>query len=249
MIELSHKGDIALLRLAHGKANALDIELCQAIARRLGECRSAAGLVLTGQGGIFSAGVDLLRVLEGGPGYVREFLPALSAAFEAVFLHPRPVVAAINGHAIAGGCVLACAADRRLMVREAGRIGVTELLVGVPFPQCAFEIMRAVAAPRFFHEILYYGGTYTPDAAVERGLVDEVLGGDRLLETAVEAAERLGSLPADAFALTKRQIRQPCVDRIRQDGPGFDAAMRDIWLAPDTHARIRDYVARVLKKS
>ncbi len=248
MIELSHRSEIAILTLAHGKANALDLELCRGIAERLEQCRSSAAVVLTGQGRIFSAGVDLVRLLDGGPAYVKEFLPALSAALEAVFLHPRPVVAAINGHAVAGGCVIACAADRKLMARASGRIGVTELLVGVPFPQSAFEIMRAAAEPRFLHEVLYHGETYAPEPAVALGLVDEVVEPDRLLDDAVAAAQRLAALPAEAFALTKRQIRQPYLDRLRNDGPGFDAAMTRIWLAPETRARIRDYVARTFKK-
>ena len=67
--------------------------------------------------------------------------------FAATFSFPKPIVAAINGHAIAGGCVLACAADKRLMARDQGRIGVTELLVGVPFPRIAMEIMHHAVVP------------------------------------------------------------------------------------------------------
>src|SRR5262249_58457001 len=102
-----------------------------------------------GTGRIFSAGVDLLRLSEGGASYVRKFLPALCAMFAAVFSHAAPVVAAINGHAIAGGCVLACAADRRLVAREGGRIGVAGLLVGGPFPPGPLEIMRGAPAQQF----------------------------------------------------------------------------------------------------
>jgi enoyl-CoA hydratase len=82
--------------------------------------------VLTGHGPIFSAGVDLLRLRDGGPGYLEEFLPALSDAFLAVFRCPLPVVAAVNGHAVAGGCILVSACDRRVMNADHGRIGVTE---------------------------------------------------------------------------------------------------------------------------
>jgi enoyl-CoA hydratase len=130
--------------MGHGKANALDIEFCDAMAARFIELRNSAAkaVVLTGQGKIFSAGVDLKRLSEGGADYIRRFLPALHRLYEAVFFHPKPVVAAVNGHAIAGGCVLACCADRRIMANVGGRIGVTELLVGVPFPALAFEIMR-----------------------------------------------------------------------------------------------------------
>src|SRR3954469_17543280 len=111
MIDIEMHRNVGVLHLTHGKANALDLELCKAITRRLEEHRhsSMQALVLIGQGQIFSAGVDLLRVLEGGPAYLEVFLPALSKAFETLFCFPKPVIAAINGHAIAGGCVLACA--------------------------------------------------------------------------------------------------------------------------------------------
>jgi enoyl-CoA hydratase len=141
MIKSEIVDGIAVLTLAHGKANALDIEFCDALARHFAELRRSdlRAVVLTGQGKIFSAGVDLKRLSAGGADYIRRFLPALHRLYEAVFFHPKPVVAAINGHAIAGGCVLACCADRRIMARESGRMGVTEILVGVPFAALAFE--------------------------------------------------------------------------------------------------------------
>jgi Enoyl-CoA hydratase/isomerase len=156
MIEIEPHRKNSVFRTAHGKANALDTELCEAITVRLEEHRhsSMQALVFIGQGQIFSAGVDLLRVLDGGPAYLEVFLPALSKAFETLFCFPKPVIAAINGHAIAGGCVLACAADYRIMAHQAGRIGVPELLVGVPFPTVALEIMRCVAAPEQFQALL-----------------------------------------------------------------------------------------------
>ena len=101
--------------------------------------------------------------------------------FAAVFSYPKPIVAAINGHAIAGGCVLACAADRRLMAREAGRIGVTELLVGVPFPPIAMEIMRNATAPQYFEDAhLRRRDLSAARGASALGLVDEVVEPDAL---------------------------------------------------------------------
>jgi enoyl-CoA hydratase len=251
MIEFTQRGRVAVMTIAHGKANALDIELCHAIIRRFAELSavqaSAKAVVLTGQGGIFSAGVDLIRATTGGADYLREFLPVLGQAFAAVFFHPKPVVAALNGHAIAGGCVLACAADRRLMAREAGRIGVTELLVGVPFPAVAFEIMRSVAVPHRFAEIMFGAATYAPEDAQTLGLVDEIVE-SALIDRAVAAAEKLAALSPAAFALTKQQIRQSVQERLERDGARVDAAVHEIWFSPDALARMRDYTARTLKK-
>ncbi len=250
MIDLAYKGHVAILKMTHGKANAMDATLCEGIIRRLEQLRtsSAQAVVFTGQGNIFSAGVDLVQALDGGPDYFRHFLPPLRQAFEAVFFYPKPVVAAVNGHAIAGGCVLTCAADRRLMAHESGRIGITELLVGVPFPVIALEIMRFAAAPHRFDGIVYSGATFPPATAADLGLIDEVVPADALIDRAVAAAETLAALGPEAFALTKRQTRQPVLDRLNKDGPLFDPQVDAVWYAPETHARIRDYVTRTFKK-
>jgi enoyl-CoA hydratase len=247
VIELAEQDGVAVLRLAHGKVNAMSMEFCEALTARFAGISSTRAVVLTATGRTFSAGVDLVRLLEDGAPYVRKFLPVLSNMFVTVFSHPAPVVAAINGHAIAGGCVLACAADKRLMARDSGRIGVTELLVGVPFPPAAMEIMRCATAPRFFADAILSGATYTPAEAVAGGFVHDVVEPQALLERAVAAAKALAALPPKAFALTKRQIHAPALERIQS--PELDAAIAQIWTAPETLARIRDYVARTLRKS
>jgi hypothetical protein len=171
MFETAAHGPITVLTMRHGKANALDIEFCEALAARFAELRQSdtGAVVLTGQGRMFSAGVDLKRLSEGGADYIRAFLPALHRLYDAVFFHPRPVVAAINGHAIAGGAILATCADRRIMVEHGGRIGVTELQVGLPFPALAFEILRFAVPPRYLPEFTLSGATYDTDEAMERG--------------------------------------------------------------------------------
>ena len=250
MIDLKLHGRVAVLTMQHGKANAMDTTFCEDILKRLDELRTspARAIVVTGQGSIFSAGVDLVRALNDGPDYFRHFLPPLRRAFEAVFFYEKPIVAAVNGHAIAGGCVLTCAADWRLMAQGTGRIGITELLVGVPFPVIALEIMRFAAAPQHFERIVYSGATFAPEAAAGLGLIDEVVPGDALLDRAFAAAEALAALGAEAFALTKRQTREPVRERLERDGPRFDPAVDALWYAPDTAARIRDYVTRTFKK-
>ena len=175
MIEVETVEGIAVLRMQHGKANALDIEFCEALAARFNALRTndeVEAIVLTGAGTMFSAGVDLKRLSAGGAHYVRAFLPALHKLYEEVFFHPKPVVAAINGHAVAGGAILACCADRRIMAHEAGRIGVTEMLVGVPFPALAFEVLRAAVPAEYLAEFAYSGATYMTDDALECGWID-----------------------------------------------------------------------------
>ena len=251
MIELERRGNIALLTLAHGKANALDLELCQALERRVGECGEAwcSGVVMTGRGGIFSAGVDLVRVVAEGAPYLKRFLPALSDSLQALFAFAKPVVAAVNGHAIAGGCILACAADRRLMARGAGRIGLPELLVGVPFPTVPIEIMRFAAAPPRLGSLFFDGATFGADEAVGHGLIDAAADADTMIEGALTAAETLASRPAAAFALTKLQLRSAALARMRAGRAEFDHAVHDVWCAPATIDAIRGYIERTFKRS
>jgi len=250
MIDLKTDNGIAVVTIRHGKANALDIELCEGLAKCFGElCTAdARAVVVTGQGRMFSAGVDLIRLSSGGADYVREFLPALHRLCDAVFFHPKPVVAAINGHAIAGGCVLACCADRRIMARGSGRIGVTELLVGVPFPALPFEIVRFAVPPRNLPEFTLSGATYDTDAALQRGWVDEVVEADALIADAIAAAQKLALLSPLAFAQTKKQLRQLVTERMAS-AAATDKIVTDIWAAAETLGSIRDYVARTLKKS
>ncbi|HVZ54538.1 MAG TPA: enoyl-CoA hydratase/isomerase family protein [Pseudolabrys sp.] len=250
MIEIANDAGVAVLTLQHGKANALDSEFCEALAARFEAlARSdARAVVLTGRGKIFSAGVDLKRVSEGGAAYVRGFLPALHRLYDTVFYHPKPVVAAINGHAIAGGAVLAACADRRIMARGGSRIGVTELLVGVAFPALAFEVVRYAVPKRNLAEFTLSGATYDVDAALDRGWIDEIAEPADLLDDALAVARELAELSPAAFAQTKHQLRAEVSERVQRSGAATDKAVTEIWCADETLARIRDYVARTLTK-
>jgi enoyl-CoA hydratase/carnithine racemase len=248
MIDLTHDGDIAILRMAHGKANTLDLEFCQALTRELEGFRqsSSRALLIVGSGRFFSAGIDLVRLVGEGAPYVRAFLPAMNGMFETMFSLLKPVVAAVNGHAIAGGCILACAADHRIMSGEMGRIGIPELLVGVPFPVVPLEIMR-FAAGRHVSSLAYSGTTFAADEAMRHGLVDAVCDASGLEAQAMSAARSMAAIPAAAFALTKRQLRETVLERIHV-GSAIDALVQNAWATDETLAAIRDYVARTLKK-
>jgi enoyl-CoA hydratase len=250
MIDVSERDGIAIVKLVHGKANAMDTEFCAAVTETFFKLNSAKtrAVVLTGQGRMFSAGVNLIRARDGGARYIRKFLPVLNKMFDTVFNFPKPVAAAINGHAIAGGCVLACCADRRLMAQEAGRMGITELLVGLPFPALAFEVMRFAAAPQHFPALVYSGATFPPDEAHGLGLIDEVVEPAALLDRAVADARTLAALSPQAFAVAKRQLRLDITDRMKKHGRRIDAEATKIWASAKATETIREYVARTLKK-
>jgi enoyl-CoA hydratase len=250
MIDLERRDGIAVLTLAHGKASAFDVELCDGLIARFKECEApwCKAVVVTGRGSIFSAGVDLVRVVKEGAPYVSRFLPFLSDAFEQMFAFGKPLVAAVNGHAIAGGCILACTADRRLMARGGGRIGLPELLVGVAFPPVPLEIARFAINPRLATDLLFNGATLAADPAVEAGFVDTAVEADSLLGDAIAAAEALASRPAAAFAITKQQLRAPALERMKEGRRQLDARIDAIWRSPATLEAIRGYIERTFKK-
>jgi len=248
MIERTMSEGILTLQLTHGKANALDLELLDALLREFDATTDEVrAVVLTGTGSIFSAGVDLFRLTREGADYVRVFLPLLSRFLRALFAFPKPVVAAVNGHAIAGGCMIVLASDARLMADGDGTIGVPELLVGVPFPTAPLELVRFAVPKDKIQTLIYSGRTLRPRDAVAAGLIDEVVAPDDLMPRAAQVARQLAAIPAETYHLTKQCLRAPTLLRIDQAGEHDQLAMK-VWASPDTHAHIREYLSATLRK-
>ncbi len=246
VIETQSVGTVQVLTLSSGRVNAQDVELLDELTEAVREQqRSGQGpLVITGAGRAFSAGVDLNRVVDGKAPYTDRLVPALSNVFNALFEFPRPTVAAINGAAIAGGCVLACACDRRLISPNA-QIGASEVRVGVAFPVAALEVMR-YACGDYAEEVLLGGRVYKAEEAVANRLAHRIVSDD-LIEAAVAEAADLGGIPAEAYRHTKAQLRAPTVARIRA-GADIDAEVRRLWGAEETLQRLGDYVESLRRR-
>jgi len=247
MIEVEDRDQITVMRLNAPPVNALDREVLLAITSTLHEiARSdARGVVLTGTASVFSAGADLFRVLNEGDEYLKTSLAALTEAFGTLFEFPLPVVAAVNGHAIAGGAVLVCASDYRVAAAGDHKIGFAELRVGVPFPAWALEIARWGTRPECLQEVIYLGRSYDPEGARERGLVDEIVPEGRLLDRAIEMAERLAAIPAVTFRLMKESLRRPVGERVRS-AEKADAAAREAWGSDEVRGAIRRFLIGTL---
>ena len=250
MIEVSRNERVVTIRLAHGKASALDLELCEAIALAFAETNEsdAAAVILTGTGSIFSAGVDLFRLVEQGRAYSEQFVPALSRLMLDLFSFPKPVVVAVNGHAIAGGCIMTLAGDYRLMASGNGRIGIPELLVGVPFPASIIEAIRFALPTQHLQSLMYTGRTVTADDALRYGMIDEVVAPDALTARAEEVARGFAALPAKAFALAKLQLRDKAISRAKHYAAEYDSDISEMWSDPATHEQIRAYLAKTVRK-
>jgi enoyl-CoA hydratase len=234
--DLETADGVTIVRFDSAPVNALDLDLLEFIIASMGSVQGP--VVLTGGGRAFSAGVDLRALIDGGTGYAERFVIALSKAFRAIFDHPAPVVAAVNGHAIAGGCVLAMCADVRLM--SGGTIGLTELAVGVPFPVAALEICRysmGISAAR----AALQAKTIDADTALARGWLDAVVAKDDLLPQALATARELGQYSPAAYAATKKQLHKPVRAAIN-DGAAADADVRASWISEQTRDRIAGFL-------
>lgn len=251
MIEREEKDDVRVARIVRGKGNSLDIDLLKALTAELADTTrsEARALVLIGEGKAFCAGVDLVKLAAGGQDYVREFLPALSECFVKLVTFPKPLIAAVNGHAIAGGCLIALASDWQVMARGVGRIGLTELLVGVPFPSIPLEIARGKLTPRAFRQVVLTGKLYSPEEALEMGLVDELADADQVLARALEVAKSMAAVPFEAFSLTKLQMNQPIVETFERHWPMVDPQVFKTWMDPATLGHIQRFVAERVGKS
>jgi enoyl-CoA hydratase len=246
VIEVRTQGAVLVLTFSSGRVNALDVEFADELTEAVRESQRAGGapLVVTGAGRVFSAGVDLDRVVKGGAEYTDRLIPALSDLFVALFGYPGPTVAAVNGAAIAGGCVLACACDRRVMT-SSGQIGASEVRVGVPFPVAALEVMRYACGHRA-EEVLLGGRIYRDAEAVEMRLVDRIVTDD-LIDAAIAEASDLAQVPADAYHHTKSQLRNPTLARIG-NGADIDLEVRRLWGAQENRQRITAYLERLRRR-
>lgn len=219
--------------------NSLSTSLMQ---HTLEEVRRAGDepILLMGAGDAFSAGLNLKEVAELDVDGLRRFLGVLESLVTALYEHPGPTVAWVNGHAIAGGCVLALCCDARVMTsRDGVRMGLNEVAIGLRFPPRAFTaVSRAVAGPSLARIILE-AGLYPAQTAKELGLVDA------LGEEADARAwlERLAAHPRDAYAAAKVAVRGK-LDVPVEDEKRFFEEVVPYWAAPELKTRLKALLKR-----
>jgi enoyl-CoA hydratase len=232
----SHDG-VAVLRIDRPPANAISLETTREleVAFAADTIAEARALVITGTGRFFSGGLDLKEV----PGYSqaeqRELLGALNRLLAKLYAHPAPVVAAINGHAVAGGFILALAADYRIGPSNSGQFGLTEVRLGIPFPAVSLIILRAELAARDLRYGMLYARSFGPDEAQRRGALDELQPPEAVLGRGLEVARDLAGMPVGSYRRVKQQLRRAAIAEMDAVLTTGAEPMLDGWLAEGAH--------------
>jgi len=229
---------VAMVRLQTGKANAINPAFIVAANAALDAAAGAGAVVLTGVGRSFCAGLDLVTLYEFGRGQLLTFMGQFDRLVLRLFTWPRPVVAAVNGHAIAGGCILALACDVRIMARGEFKVGLNEIELGLPLPTSALEVARASLQPGQLETMLYGGQLYGPEELEAKGVVDSLANPDTLLIESQVVARHLAAKPALAFTELKESLRRPFADRIEAAIRAATDRFVEAWFYADARERI-----------
>ena len=220
--------------------NALNTKLLSDILARLQAAHGEPLLVRGADGtGAFSAGLDLREVASLSAGQMAEFIRLLEDVFTTLYLHPAPTVALVNGHAIAGGCVLALCCDYRIAPPDASiKIGLNETAIGVVFPPRTLAIVTSRLPPRYQDEVLLGGGLYAPEPAKSRGLVDEIAAD--ALDAARKKLAALSAHPRAAYTMVKRDLRGDGPESLATDArvERYIAEAVPIWTGTDLKTRV-----------
>jgi enoyl-CoA hydratase/carnithine racemase len=247
MVSVEQNDRIAVLKLDRSITNALNLqhvtELAEAVERvkRNSEVR---GMVLTSANEkIFSLGFDIPWLYEAGPEEVGRFFRFFNKTCLTLYTLPKPTLAAINGHAVAGGCILALCCDYRYIAEGRKLMGLNEIKLGVPVPYLPDCILRQLVGVRNARDMMETGEFYPSERLLQLGMVDEVLPPETLLSRAIAKAAELGSMP-QAYALIKQNRVETIEAQVLQHGEEKTDAFLRAWSAEDTRERLKEAIKK-----
>jgi len=242
LIEIEKKDGIAMATLARGKVNALNEPLVDELRDRFQNLETdeeVRAVVLTGQGKFFSFGFDIPELLNYPKADFTRFLEKFTGFYTVLFLYPKPVIAALNGHTIAGGCMLSNACDYRIMVEKKAKIALNEITFGASVFAGSVEMLRFNVGSRNAQTVLYSGAMYSSKEAMGLGLIEQHTSSDRLLDTARETAAGFADKQPETFASIKQLLRTPVIDTIRDREAASVREFVDIWYSRETRANVK----------
>ena len=248
MPEFLHEEDLGegvrVLRLDRPPASALNAPFLLSIEQRLNELshmETLRALILTGTGKVLSAGLDLKEAVDFSLKEQTAVCDALNRAYSALYGFPKPVIGAINGHAIAGGFFFVLGADYRIAA-EGSRFGLTEVRVGVRFPVAALEMARAELSATMSRRLLLSGRNIEAAEALDHKVLDEVVARNAVMARALEVARDYAAIPPLAYGDVKHQLRAPVMAKIRDAIDNGNDPTLDGWFTDES----RDAAAALL---
>jgi enoyl-CoA hydratase len=205
----SREGNTLVITMDDGRANVIDDAWVTAMDAALddSEASDVRAVVIKGRHKFFSAGLDIRSLPSLAPLDRQAVIERYATLMVRLARFPKPVVAAVDGHAMAGGAIVLLACDRRISSAGGWRIGLTEMSIGVPLPDLALSLARLHLRPQCLQEALLEGRAYSPEEACLAGFVQEVVSSSEVSARALALADQLGSLDNTAYGLTKRRIR------------------------------------------
>ena len=236
-----HEGGVRVLTLDRPPANAINQDFLRDLSAALDDARedeAVRALIIAGNGPFFCGGFDLHSEAQSG-GLLQEQATGFRLYHDShlkLLAFPKPTIAMMNGHAIAGGTVIVLACDYRLGLDGDYRVGLNEVAIGAAFPRAAFEIVRLRLNHQQASEVLLGAQVYPASQAVRLGIVDELLPAERFQETAMRRAARLGSYPREAYAHTKGMLVAQAVARIEAETDPEMLRTAAVWVTEESRA-------------
>jgi len=246
-MRIERNGPVALLRMENGKANAISaalLERLDGLIEELGEARAA---VITGQGTAFCAGLDLPALVDLDRTTMRGFIRRFEQVILRIFELPIPLIAAVNGHAVAGGCVLALQADIRIGADRDARIGLNETRLGIGLPALVVETLRFQVPGSSLAPLALEGRLVSPREALQLGVLHELAPEGELLDRALRRAADLADLPPAGLRMVKESLRRPVAAAARSNEASESERWLDTWFSPDSQSRLQQTISRLTK--
>ncbi len=243
--------DVTTIRLEGGKANAMTVDLLDTIERAVDdfERSESRAAVIVGYERFFSAGLALPKLYDLDRPAMQMFIERFARSMTRVLACEKPIVAAINGHAIAGGCVLALMCDHRVISDEPSvRIGLNEAQLGIGLPAIVIEPLRAQVPPASLVTIALEGRLFSPIEARNIGLVHEVVAAADVLDLAIARAHGFAANPTTAVAQIKRALRAPIIEGVARTSAVETERWLDTWFAPEARTRLRAAVDKLSRQ-
>jgi enoyl-CoA hydratase/carnithine racemase len=241
-MHVSKDGEIATATLSRGKVNALNEPMVEQLTKSFEDLaidNEVKSIIFTGSGKFFSFGFDVPEFLSYPKDDFVRYLEKFTNLYTDVFLFPKPIVAALNGHTIAGGCMLATACDFRLMVTGKARISLNEITFNSAVLAGSVEMLRYCVGSGNAQSILYSGAMYSAEQAFELGLVDQVSSEDALAEDARKVAQELAQKDSSAFRCTKHLLRKPVAEQMIRREKDAILEFVDIWYSEQTWENLK----------